>query len=87
MYFPAPKILSIEIDNYQGTIEVICDDVNKIEWYLDKQKIKTKYNVVGKFKTILKVENLNGKELTFALFGDGGKTFSKIFELLPQEVL
>ena len=36
---------------------------------------------------ILKVENLNGKELTFALFGDGGKTFSKIFELLPQEVL
>lgn len=87
LYFPEPKILSIEIDNYQGTIEVLSNDTNKIEWYLDKQKIKTKYNVVGKFKTILKVENLNGKELTFALFGDGGKTFSKIFELLPQEVL
>ena len=82
-----PKVISIEIDNYQGTIEVLSNDTNKIEWYLDKQKIKTKYNVVGKFKTILKVENLNGKELTFALFGDGGKTFSKTFELLPQEVL
>ena len=82
-----PKVISIEIDNYQGTIEVLSNDTNKIEWYLDKQKIKTKYNVVGKFKTILKVENLKGKELTFALFGDGGKTFSKIFELLPQEVL
>lgn len=87
LYFPEPKILSIEIDNYQGTIEVLSNDTNKIEWYLDKQKIKTKYNIVGKFKTILKVENLKGKELTFALFGDGGKTFSKIFELLPQEVL
>ena len=59
----------------------------EIEWYLDKQKIKTKYNVVGKLKTTLKVDNLTGKELTFALFGDGSKTFSKIFELLPQEVL
>ena len=77
----------MDVDNYQGIIEVLCDDINKIEWYLDKQKIKTKYNVVGKFKTALKVENLNGKELAFALFGDGGKTISKTFELLPQEVL
>lgn len=82
-----PKVISIDVDNYQGIIEILCDDVNKIQWYLDKQKIKTKYNVIGKFKTTLKVENLNGKELTFTLFGDGGKTFSKTFELLPQEVL
>lgn len=34
----------------------------------------------------LKVENLKGNKLTFVLFGDGGKTMSKIFELLPQEV-
>lgn len=87
MYFPEPKILSMSIDNYQGIIEILSNDINKIEWYLDKEKIKTKYNVVGKFKTTLKVENLNGKELTFALFGDGGKTFSQTFELLPQEVL
>lgn len=82
-----PRVISINIDNYQGIIEIICDDTNKIEWYLDSRKIKTKYNIVGKFKTTLKVENLNGKELTFSLFGDGGETFSKIFELLPQEEL
>lgn len=55
-------------------------------WFLDGIKIKTNYNVVGKFKTTLKVENLKGNKLTFVLFGDGGKTMSKIFELLPQEV-
>ncbi len=86
-WFNPPRVISIDVDNYQGIIEVLCDDINKIEWYLDKQKIKTKYNIVGKFKTALKVENLNGKELVFALFGDGGKTISKTFELLPQEVL
>ena len=82
-----PRVISGEIDNYQGVIEVECDNVNKIEWYLDNIKIKTKYNVVGKFITKFKVEDLNGRELTFVLFGDGGKTFSKTFELLPQEVL
>lgn len=86
-YFPEPKILSITINNYQGIITVVSNDTNKIEWYLDKQKIKTKYNIIGKFKTTLNVENLNGKELTFTLFGDGGKTFSKTFELLSKEVL
>lgn len=82
-----PKVLSIEVNNYQGTIQVIANDVNKIVWYLDGNNIKTKYNVVGNFSIMLKVENLEGKELTFALFGEGGKTFSKTFELLPQEVL
>ncbi len=86
-WFNPPKVMSIKIDNYQGTIQVLCDDANKIEWYLDGDKIKTKYNVVGKFKTTLKVEELNGKELFFVLFGDGGKIVSKIFELLPQEAL
>lgn len=55
-------------------------------WFLDGIKINTNYNVVGKLKTTLKVENLKGNKLTFVLFGDGGKTMSKIFELLPQEV-
>jgi len=82
-----PRVISIYVDNYQGIIEILCDDTNKIEWYLDKQKIKTKYNIISNFKTALKVENLNGKELTFALFGDGGKTISKTFELLSQEVI
>lgn len=86
LYYPEPKVLSIEINNYQGTIEIICNDISRIEWHLDEQKVKTEYNVVGKFRTIFKVENLKGKELTFTLFGKGGKTFSKIFELIPQEV-
>lgn len=85
-YSTVPKIQEIEINNYQGMIEIICDDINKIEWFLDGIKIKTNYNVVGKFKMTLKVENLKGNKLTFVLFGDGGKTMSKIFELLPQEV-
>ena len=82
-----PKVLSIEVDNYQGTIQVVAEDVNKIDWVLDNIKIKTKYNVIGRFKTMLKVENLNGKELKFNLYGDGGKTLSKTFELFPQEVI
>lgn len=82
-----PKVLSIEVDNYQGTIQVVAEDVNKVDWVLDNIKIKTKYSVVGRFKTMLKVENLNGKELKFNLYGDGGKTLSKTFELLPQEVI
>lgn len=86
-YYPAPKVLSININNYEGKIEISCNDTNKIEWYLDKKKIKTKYNVIGKFNTSLCVENATGKELTFVLSGDGGKTYSKAFELLPQEVI
>lgn len=39
----------IDIDNYQGMIEILCDDINKSEWYLDKQKIKTKYNIIEEF--------------------------------------
>ncbi len=82
-----PKVLLIEIDNYQRIIEIIANDVSKIEWYLDDVKIKRKYNVVGVFSTTLKVENLDGKYLHFVLFGKGGQTISKKFELLPQEVL
>lgn len=82
-----PKVNSILVNNFQGEIQLTCDNVNKIEWYLDNVKIKTKYNVVGKFKTVIKVENLEGKNLSFILFGDGGQTTSKIFELLPQEAL
>ena len=85
--FGAPKINYIEVDNYQGEITISSLFANKIVWFLNGVRIKTKYNVVGEFKTILKVENLKGEKLTFALFGDGGKTFSQIFELLPQEVL
>lgn len=82
-----PKVNYIEVDNHQGTIAVSSLFTNKIIWFLDGVKIKTKYNVIGKFVTTLKVENLNGKELFFILLGDNGQTISKTFGLLPQEVL
>ena len=83
----APKVNYIEVDNYQGIITISSIYTNKIEWYLDGSKIKTKYNVIGEFVANLKVENLEGKELYFILLGDNGLTISKTFGLLPQEVL
>lgn len=83
----APKIISIEVDNYQGIIKIKSLFADKIEWYLDDKKFKTKYNVAGLFNTNLKVQDLTGRELQFKLIGVGGETISKIFELLPQEVL
>ncbi|MBR6778591.1 MAG: HNH endonuclease [Clostridia bacterium] len=82
-----PKINYIEVDNYQGTITISSLYTNKIEWYLDGFKIKTKFNIIGEFYTTLKVENLVGKDLNFILIGDNGQTVSKTFVLLPQEVL
>ena len=82
-----PRVESIDIDNYQGLIQVICQDANKIEWYLDGRKIKTAYNVIWRFKTEIKVENLEGNGLVFILYGDRGQTISKTFEISSKEVL
>lgn len=60
---------------------------DRVEWYLDEKKIKTKYNTAGLFATELKVKNLIGKNLKFKIIGIGGETISKSFEILPQEVL
>ena len=87
LYYLEPIVLYIYVDNYQGTLTIVCENVNKIEWYLDDIKIKTKYNVVGLFTTELKVKTLIGKNLKFKLIGIGGETTSKNFEILPQEVL
>ncbi len=87
LYCSEPSILSLNIDNYQGIITVICENANKIEWYLDEKKVKTKYNVVGLFTINIKVKNLFGKRLFFKVIGKGGETISKTFELIPQEVL
>ena len=86
-YRTEPNVLLIQVDNYQGIIQIVCEDTNRIEWSLDEKLIKTKYNIIGVFSTVFKVENLNGKNLKFKLFGDGGQTTSKIFELLSQEVI
>jgi hypothetical protein len=76
-----PKIRSIEVDNYQGEITVISDKVNKIEWSMNGELIKTKYNVVGKFITKFSVEDLKGSQIRFRLTGDGGQTYSQVFVL------
>lgn len=83
----SPKIVSIDVDNYQGRIQIKALFADRIEWYLDDQKIKTNYNTAGLFTTELKVKNLIGKYLKFKLIGIGGETISKYFEILPQEVL
>lgn len=83
----SPKIVSIDVDNYQGIIQIKALFADRIEWYLDEKKIKTNYNTAGLFTTELKVKNLIGKYLKFKLIGIGGETISKYFEILPQEVL
>ena len=83
----SPKVVSINVDNYQGAIQIKSLFSDRIEWYLDEEKIKTNYNTAGLFTTELKVKNLIGKNLKFKLIGIGGETISKYFEILPQEVL
>ena len=83
----SPKIVYIEVDNYQGIIQVKSLFADKIEWYLDEIKVKTKYHTAGLFITKLNIKDLNGNQLKFKLIGTGGETISKVFEILPQEVL
>ncbi len=83
----APKIVSIDVNNYQGEIEIKSLFADRIEWYLDNQRTKTKYHTAGLFTSKLKVNDLFGKQLKFKLIGIGGGLSSKPFELLPQEVL
>lgn len=83
----SPKIVFINVDNYQGMIQLKSLFVDRVEWYLDGKKIKTKYNTVGPYTTELKIKDIIGKQLKFKLIGVGGETISKNFEILPQEVL
>lgn len=87
LYHVPPKIQLINVDNYQGSISIICDNVDKIEWYLDNNKILTKYNIVGQFTSSINIKSLEGKCLQFKALGKGGETISKPFELLPVEVI
>ncbi len=83
----APKILNVYVDNYQGMICVKSLFADKIEWFLDGEKIKTKYNVIGLFTTQIKIKDFTGARLKFKLTGIGGEVVSKTFEILPLEVL
>ena len=76
-----PKIDSITVDNYEGTITVRGDRTNKIQWFGDNKPIKSKYHFSGKIKTKLCVENMTYSTLKFVLQGNGGQTFSQDFKL------
>lgn len=86
-FISPPKIIYLNINNYQGKITIVCMDANKIEWFLNGNKIKTKYNVIGKWSTTFSVENLQGNPLYFKLTGDGGEITSKKFALSSAEVI
>ncbi|MDD4840059.1 MAG: hypothetical protein PHE93_05290 [Clostridia bacterium] len=83
-FIPTPKIRCIDIDNYSGTITIVADYANKIEWFSNQDIIKTKYNICGKFITDFNVENLICNEISFKLTGDGGEVYSKAFKLIPS---
>lgn len=82
----APRILDININNYQGTITIACDKTNKIEWYDDKMNlIDTKFNFSEKLITKFSVKNLNCSYIRFKLIGEYGEKVSKNFKLtLPN---
>ena len=59
-----PKIRAVEVNNYDGTIKIIADYSNKIEWYGSNKIIITKYNVAGKFIKKFSVEDLTTNRAT-----------------------
>lgn len=77
-----PKLLKIEINNYNGTIDLQCENTNKVEWFIDNQKVKTKYNFGGRFNTSFNVKNQEGRDLYFVLSTNDKKYISLHFDLL-----
>ena len=78
----APRILDIDINNYQGTITITCDKTNKIEWYDDKMNlIELKFNFSERFITKFSVKNLHFANINFKLIGEYGEKVSKKFKL------
>lgn len=78
----APKVRYIEVDNYSGAITVVADYANKIEWLVNKEIKKFKFNICGKFVTKFNVENLIQNHISFKLIGDNGESYSKEFKLI-----
>lgn len=78
-----PRILDININNYEGTISVTCDKTNKIEWYDENfNLLDTKYNFGEKLYTNFSVKDLKCMYLKFKLTGMYGEKFSKKFYLI-----
>lgn len=77
-----PKVTSIIVDNFQGTITLMTMDMNRIEWFLDDKIVKTKFNIAGPFKSNFSVKGLEGKFLHFKITNGNGSITSKKFELV-----
>ncbi|MFA5449112.1 MAG: hypothetical protein WC292_01555 [Clostridia bacterium] len=78
--FP-PKINFIEVDNYAGTITVVSERVNKIQWIANGKIIKTKYNFAKKLTDVFSAEDLDDLEIRFVLTNNFGETVSATFRL------
>lgn len=78
-----PRILDININNYEGTISVTCDKTNKIEWFDEnKNLLDVKYNFGEKLYTSFSVKDLRRLYLKFKLTGEYGEKVSKKFNLI-----
>lgn len=80
----APRILAIDIDNYEGIIRITSDRTNKIEWF-SNGIVATKFNFANTFKTEISVKNLDTKLLYFKLYGKFGEMISKKFQLIEYK--
>lgn len=77
-----PRILHIDINNYEGAITIKCDRTNKIEWFDDKgNKLETKFNFSENFTTKFSVKNLKCSFVYFKLTNGIGTKSSKKFLL------
>lgn len=83
-----PRILNIDINNYEGTISISCDKANKIEWYDDKQNlIDTKFNFSEKFITKFSVKNLTSRYIIFKITGEYGEKISNCTALMCLKMM
>lgn len=77
-----PRILDVEINNYEGTITITCDKTNKIEWYDNQLNLlDTKFNFSEKLVSKFAVKNLYCPYVTFKLNGEYGEKTSKKLKL------
>ncbi len=76
-----PNVISIDANNYEGVITIVCNHTNRIEWISGNEIIKTKYNFAGEFITEFSVKNIEFPNIKFRLVGDAGFGISKPFLL------
>lgn len=76
-----PRILSLDVNNYNGNITIKCDRTNKIIWYSGNKILQTKFNFSHQFITSFSVKEINYDSIYFKLIGNGGEYISKTFKL------